>query len=182
MNHVSSHNFICTKIDTSSASISGFPAQKSLSFGDIRTQGCFKDGCWWGQQGVPVLKCPRSRAGWELSCEVGRQDNWQRACSPSSPGWVPMLAFLLGSRQGSPPAPGHPMSGCRNGTEMEYVRPELWQVAGLGPDCSACSRGTWCSGNGGSWKMALQGKEYSMRIKYVDSLLPCQSWVRRGLD
>lgn len=127
MNHGSSHDFICTKIDTSSASIPSFPAQKSLSFDDIRT-GCSKGrllvraagSASWSGAGHASSEMSQDGKGWEPGWDAGREDSGQRTHSQRLPNWAPPY-FLLGARKGNWPAPSHSMSGRRNETETEHA-------------------------------------------------------------
>lgn len=125
LNHVSFHDFICTKIDTSSASISSFPDQKSLSFKTHCYEGWFlvRAACsanWEGARLGQFWSVPGEgkAKGWSGMWEGRTTD---RICSQRWPGWVPMFVLSVRVQRG-------PLTWPKSSPWMDMKMGQKWSI------------------------------------------------------
>ena len=160
MNHVASHGFICMKIDSSSASVlhfilprSHYPLVTSQPVAAmVAGEGSGQDQLVRGP-GCPRTKTSqdskRQRAGWDVGGRPAwRWPHWAPTCVPSV--WVQEWGLT---------AQVVPWRGMEMGQTWSVSCPGVLSRGdnrrGLG--CHPCSRGTWCSREGGAEDPSLCG-------------------------
>lgn len=189
MDPVSSPDFICTKIDTSSASISSFPVQKPFSFGDIRTR-CYKGWFLVRAAGSASWLGARMCQDWKVPGE-GQAESWARMWEGRTRDRGHTLRgdqveclcsyFLLGCREGHRPAPSCPMDGYRSGADEGCVGSQSSTPAvtsgRVGASWCPRRRGTWCRG-----KSPTGDPMCGFPSHTVLHPVSASTWVRSGTD